>query len=151
MQGELNRQQIDNLLSSQVIGRIACCDQFRPYIVPISYAYDGQDIYCQSTEGKKVQYMRDNPNICFQIDFAKDFSNWQSVVIYGKFEELTGESLEKARELMVSKIMPLMTNAKIHPHEHWESHEHIIDDSQRIKPLMFKIKIDQISGKYDKM
>ena len=151
MQGELSRQQIDNLLSSQVIGRIACCNQYKPYIVPITYAYDGKDIYCQSTEGKKVQYMRQNPNICFQVDFYRDFSNWQSVVVYGTFEELTGKSLQKARELMVNKIMPLMTNSKIHPHEHWETHEHILDDSDRIKPLMFKIKIDEINGKYDKM
>lgn len=149
MRGDLNKEQINNLLSSQMIGRLACCDGHRPYIVPIAYAFDGTDIYCQSTEGKKVQYMRQNPNICFQIDVSHQFSNWQSVVVYGKFEELHGASIEKARALLASKIMPIMTDSKIHPHEHWEGHEGFLDNSQRFKPIIFKLKIEKFSGRFD--
>jgi hypothetical protein len=47
--------------------------------------------------------------------------------------------------------MPLMTNSKIHPHEHWETREEKLDDSHRIKPIIFKIKIEDISGKYHRM
>ncbi len=151
MKGELNKEQINNLLSSQMIGRIACCDLHKPYIVPIAYAFDGNDIYCQTTEGKKVQYMRQNPNICFQVDFSHHFSHWQSVVVYGKFEELTGKAIDKARELLTNKIMPLMTDSKIHPHEHWEGHDDFLDNSQRIKPIIFKVKIEEISGKYNRL
>ena len=53
MTGELNEQQINNLLTSQAIGRIACCDGKHPYIVPVTYSYDGHYIYGQSTEGQK--------------------------------------------------------------------------------------------------
>jgi nitroimidazol reductase NimA-like FMN-containing flavoprotein (pyridoxamine 5'-phosphate oxidase superfamily) len=151
MVGELTKEQISNLLSSQMIGRIACCDIQKPYIVPIAYAYDGKDIYCQTTEGKKVQYMRENPNICFQIDFSNSISNWQSIIVYGKFEELAEQEIETAREFLMNKIMPLMTNSKIHPHEHWETREEKLDDSHRIKPIIFKIKIEDISGKYHRM
>ncbi|MEY4114611.1 MAG: hypothetical protein RLZ76_1304 [Bacteroidota bacterium] len=148
MIGNLTQEQISNMLSSQMIGRIACCDLHKPYIVPIAYAYDGKDIYCQTTEGKKVEYMRDNPNICFQIDFSNNISNWQSVIVYGKFEELTEKETEKAREFLVNKIMPLMTNSKIHGYEHWEAREQRLDDSHRLKPIIFKLKIEEISGKY---
>ena len=122
------------MLSSQMIGRIACCDLHKPYIVPIAYAYDGKDIFCQTTEGKKVEY--------------NNISNWQSVIVYGKFEELTEKETEKAREFLVNKIMPLMTNSKIHGYEHWEAREQRLDDSHRLKPIIFKLKIEEISGKY---
>lgn len=151
MTGDLTKEQISNLLSSQMIGRIACCEIQKPYIVPIAYAYDGKDIYCQTTEGKKIQYMRDNPNVCFQIDFTNNISNWQSIIVYGKFEELSESEIKIAREFLLNKIMPLMTNSKIHPHEHWEAREHAVDDSERVKPIIFKLKIDEISGKYHQM
>lgn len=151
MTGDLTKEQISNLLSSQMIERIACCEIHKPYIVPIAYAYDGKDIYCQTTEGKKIQYMRDNPNICFQIDFTNNISNWQSIIVYGKFEELSESEIKIAREFLLNKIMPLMTNSKIHPHEHWEAREQVLDDSQRVKPIIFKLKIEEISGKYHQM
>lgn len=151
MTGDLTKEQISNLLSSQMIGRIACCEIHKPYIVPIAYAYDGKDIYFQTTEGKKIQYMRDNPNICFQIDFTNNISNWQSIIVYGKFEELSESEIKIAREFLLNKIMPLMTNSKIHPHEHWEAREQVLDDSQRVKPIIFKLKIEEISGKYHQM
>jgi len=151
MTGDLTKEQISNLLSSQMIGRIACCEIHKPYIVPIAYAYDGKDIYCQTTEGKKIQYMRDNPNICFQIDFTNNISNWQSIIVYGKFEELSESEIKIAREFLLNKIMPLMTNSKIHPHEHWEAREQVLDDSQRVKPIIFKLKIEEISGRYHQM
>ncbi|MFZ9262259.1 MAG: pyridoxamine 5'-phosphate oxidase family protein [Chitinophagaceae bacterium] len=150
MMGNLSNQQINNLLSSQMIGRIACCDAHRPYIVPIAFAYDGKDIYCQTMEGKKIQFMRQNPNICFQVDFSKHYSDWQSVIVYGKFEEINTKEIEKARELLVNKILPLMTDSRIHPHEHWEAHEMKLDDRERIKPIMFKLNIEEISGKFNK-
>ena len=148
MIGNLTKEQISNMLSSQMIGRIACCDLQKPYIVPIAYAYDGKDIYCQTTEGKKIRFMRENPNICFQIDFSNNITNWQSIIIYGKFEELSQKETESAREFLVNKIMPLMTNSKIHGYEHWEAREQHLDDSQRVKPIIFRLKIEEISGKY---
>ena len=41
MLGQLNDTQIQNILSSQVLGRLACADGKKPYIVPVTYTYDG--------------------------------------------------------------------------------------------------------------
>ena len=48
MLGELKEMQIRNLLSSQVIGRLACSNGKQPYIVQVTYAYDGKCIYGQT-------------------------------------------------------------------------------------------------------
>jgi nitroimidazol reductase NimA-like FMN-containing flavoprotein (pyridoxamine 5'-phosphate oxidase superfamily) len=150
MTGELNEQQINNILTSQAIGRIACCDGKHPYIVPVTYSYDGHYIYGQSTEGQKMDLMRQNPNVCFQVDISCNMDNWQSVVVFGQFEELKDESASKAREHLFSKVVPLMTSSVIHQHEHWEGGGHELSDQDRIKPLMFRIKVNEKSGRFEK-
>ena len=88
MIGELNETQINNVLTSQVFGNLACSNTRYPYIVPLTYLFDGNFIFCQTVEGKKLDIMRKNPNVCFQVNLVIDMNNWQSVIIYGQFEEL---------------------------------------------------------------
>ena len=66
MLGELNELQIKNVLSSQALGRMACAEGELPYIIPVTYAYDGDFIYGQTNEGKKLDILRKNPNVCFK-------------------------------------------------------------------------------------
>ncbi|GAI13240.1 unnamed protein product, partial [marine sediment metagenome] len=37
MLGELSKEKIENILSSQVVGRLACSDGNQPYITPVTY------------------------------------------------------------------------------------------------------------------
>ena len=142
MNGELNEQQINNILTSQLIGRLACCEDKYPYIVPVTFAYDGNYIYGHSFEGKKMEVLRKNPNVCFEVDIANDISNWQSAVVFGQFEELEKEEMEEARTLLTNKVMPLLTSSSIHLHEQDEGKGHELSDKGRIKPIMFRIKIN---------
>ncbi|MEN9951332.1 MAG: hypothetical protein RLY85_2084 [Bacteroidota bacterium] len=150
MTGELNEMQINNVLCSQAIGRIACCDGKHPYIVPVTYSYDGKCIYAQSFEGRKMEMMRQNPNVCFEVDLSNDIFNWQSVLLFGQFEELEELDAAKSRENHVAKIMPLMTGSSIHQHEHWEGNGHELNDAGRMKPIMFRINIHEKMGRFEK-
>lgn len=150
MNGELNEQQINNILTSQLVGRLACCEDKYPYIVPITFAYDGTYIYGHSYEGKKMEVLRKNPNVCFEVDIANDISNWQSAVVFGQFEELEKEELEEARTLLTNKVMPLLTSSSIHLHEHDEGIGHELSDKGRIKPIMFRIKINEKFGRFER-
>ena len=60
MIGKLNEQQIDEVLKTQVLGRIACHANDVTYIVPIVYAYDGNHIIARSNDGLKIEIMRKN-------------------------------------------------------------------------------------------
>jgi hypothetical protein len=42
MFGKLSSIEIEEVLTQQIIGRIACHANDMSYIVPISYAYDGE-------------------------------------------------------------------------------------------------------------
>ena len=150
MNGELNEQQINNILTSQLIGRLACCEDKYPYIVPVTFAYDENYIYGQSVEGRKLELLRKNPNVCFEVDIANDIANWQSAIIFGQFEELKKDAAEEARILLFNKAMPLMTKSSIHLHEHDEGERHELSDKSRIKPIMFRIKINEKTGRFER-
>lgn len=148
MLGELNETQINNLLLGQAVGRIACCNGNKPYVVPVTYVFAGKYIYGQTMEGMKLDILRKNPEVCFEVDSMTDMANWQSVVVCGLFEELKGEEAEAARKELFDRVLPLMTSATVHPHEHGVSAH--IEEGTRIKPVMYRIVIKEKSGRFEK-
>lgn len=148
MLGELNETQINNILSSQVVGRLACTDGKRPYIIPLTYTYDGNYLYGQLKEGMKLDMLRKNNNVCFEVDVMSDMANWQSVIVFGKFEELQNEEAHKAREILIDRVYPMLTSSTIHTHEHAVTSKP--DDSTRVKPVMYRIKIKKKTGRFEK-
>jgi hypothetical protein len=115
MIGELQPQQIEEVLGSQVVGRIGCHASGETYIVPISYAYDGTYIYCHTHEGKKLDMMRQNPKICFEVDDLKDMANWKSVIAKGTFQELIGRhERNNAMQMLLNRYLPVMSSITTH-------------------------------------
>ena len=149
MLGELDELQIDHLLLSQFVGRIGCTDGTRPYIVPVTYVYDGRYIIGQTNEGLKLNIMRKYPTVCFEVDAITNMANWQSVIISGKFEELHGKNAEAVREYMLNHMWPLLTSSTIHAHQH-EASISAVDDTNRIKPIMYRISVDEKTGRFEK-
>ena len=145
---ELTNDQVNSILLSQAFGRLACTDGSTPYIVPITYAYDGKYIYGQTNEGTKLAMMRKNPSVCFEVDRMTDMKNWKSVIVYGRFEELEGEDAEQARSKFFGRLFPLTTSNSIHPFQHETAYEP--DDTMRIKKVMFRINIEKITGRFEK-
>ena len=105
MWGDLDKSQIDNLLKSELIGRLGCFDGNKVYVVPITYAYNNGYIYGHTKDGLKIHMMRNNPNVCFEIDWMKDISNWKSVIVYGTLEELKGDDANNGLEILMKSII----------------------------------------------
>lgn len=148
MIGDLNDNQIKNVLSSQAMGRLACSDGTQPYIIPVTYAYDGIFIYGQIMEGTKLKILRKNQQVCFEVDIITNMANWQSVLVYGIFEELKNTEAKKARDFLFDRVFPLKTSSTIHPFGHEEKGK--VNDDTRIKPVMYRIKISKITGRFEK-
>ena len=148
MTGKLDPDQIRNLLTSQVLGRLACCNGVQPYIVPVTYAYDGKYIFGQTNEGMKLEILRKNPKVCFEVDSMINMANWQSVLVFGEFEELKNEESEIAREILFGRVFSLMTSSTVHQHQH--EVDSVPDDSTRVKYVMYRIKINSVTGRYEK-
>ncbi len=123
MLGEMTPNRIEHMLHLEVVGRIGCHASGRTYVVPISYMYDGEAIYAYSFEGLKLQMMRENPNVCFEVDRFDTLANWESIVIQGRFEELAGEQAAAGRALLVQGFqrlyMPWLRNPPRVADEGW--------------------------------
>ena len=100
---ELGTEEIDAFLREQVVGRIGCHLDGRTYVVPVIYAWDGEAAYVQSIEGRKVEMMRANPAVCFEVD-EYDAGSWRSVIVEGVYEELEGDAAQAALALLVERF-----------------------------------------------
>jgi len=86
--------EIEELLHSAVIGRIACCahgasGDGRPYLVPLAYGYDGENVYAHSGPGRKLDFMRAEPRVTFEVDEGTAPDCWRSVIVEATFAEIT--------------------------------------------------------------
>lgn len=146
MIGALNEQQIEELLLKQVIGRIACHRENLIYIIPISYAYEGGAIYCRGFNGLKLDIMRQNPDVCFEADDITDMANWQSVIAWGKFEELKDDDRKKGLEILIHRHLPLSSSVTTHLGKAWPFSE---QDIEEITGIVFRINITKRTGRFE--
>jgi nitroimidazol reductase NimA-like FMN-containing flavoprotein (pyridoxamine 5'-phosphate oxidase superfamily) len=101
----LPAQEIEELLRTAIVGRIACCGHGavgdgRPYVVPLAYGYDGAAVYAHSGPGRKLDLMRAEPRVSFEVDEAQAPDRWRSVIAEGIFEEI-GDPEEREQTLRV--------------------------------------------------
>jgi nitroimidazol reductase NimA-like FMN-containing flavoprotein (pyridoxamine 5'-phosphate oxidase superfamily) len=90
---ELPAEDIEALLRTAIVGRVACCGHGaagdgRPYLVPLAYGYDGEAVYAHSGPGRKLDLMRAEPRVTFEVDDAEAPDRWRSVIAEGTFEEI---------------------------------------------------------------
>lgn len=149
MLGKLSDEQIENVLKNQAWGRIGCHADNMTYVVPINYIYDGANIYAHSGEGMKITMMRKNPEVCFEVDIIRNTNNWQSVIAWGTFEEITDiREKEEVMQKLIDRIMPLMNSETAHP-----SHGITARDSDIgtiIELVLYKIHLKWKTGRYEK-
>ncbi|EJL51184.1 putative flavin-nucleotide-binding protein [Rhizobium sp. CF122] len=76
------------MLEGAHYGHLACCHEGQPYLVPIYFAFYARVAYSFSMPGRKVEWMRRNPNVCLQVEEWPSKGSWKSVVLNGRFQEL---------------------------------------------------------------
>lgn len=143
---EINNEDIIKILNHQKHGVLAVHgDEDYPYSVPLSFAFDGKNIFFHSAQnGHKVDAIKRNPKVTFcvieqdEIVQEKFTTNFKSVIVFGKAKIVT-DANEKRRglELILHKYSPDFIQSG---EEHIEKHInycHIIE-----------IEIEHMTGKY---
>jgi nitroimidazol reductase NimA-like FMN-containing flavoprotein (pyridoxamine 5'-phosphate oxidase superfamily) len=149
MLGILNEKQIEELLKRQVTGRLACHAKGDLYIVPINYNYKDGVIYGHSGPGKKIDMMRENPNVCFEVDETESVFRWHSVIAWGTFEEIKDpDEKQQAMQGLIHRIMPLVDSPADHPSHGITEKEEDIDTL--IENIVYKIMITRATGRFER-
>ena len=104
-----DRNAIDGIIARCKVCRIALCENGQPYVLPISYGYDGKYLYFHSADdGKKIKIIHQNNRIGFEFDILNEIitaenpcewgANYESVIGTGIAEFIESHQ-EKAKAL----------------------------------------------------
>ena len=148
MMGFLTEEEIKHVLTSNILGRIGCTDGNITYVVPITYFYNGKDIILHSKVGMKVEMMRANPQVCFEVDQIHTYNSWQSVSAWGKYVEVhepaEREALLKSfvermlyMKMSVTALPPEQFPFRLHPRE------------EPFTFVVYKIVLEKLTGRYE--
>ncbi len=110
MLGLLAPAEIEDLLRTEVVARLGCHAEGRTYVVPVTYAFDGDAMFIQSSDGLKVRMMETNPLVCVEVDHIDNLANWRSVIAWGRFEALFGSSALAALALLRARLQSLLVS-----------------------------------------
>jgi nitroimidazol reductase NimA-like FMN-containing flavoprotein (pyridoxamine 5'-phosphate oxidase superfamily) len=144
---EINDQEtLEEILSNQIICRLAMVDGGRPYIIPLNFGYKDGCLYIHSApEGKKIDLLRQNPEVCFEVEDmfeitkgvkACDWSTrYRSVVGYGSVEILSDqESKQQGLEVLMA--------------QHGAPDLREFDPRNMDRMVILKIRITSMNGKH---
>lgn len=149
MFGDLGQDAIEVILKHQLIGQIGCHANDLTYVVPISYAYQDDCIYAYSQEGMKINMMRTNPKVCFEVHTLQNMANWQCVVAWGDFEEITTEpEREEAIKILLNRDLPVIRSEKTYLTSTRPANPGTVS-SKDVKGIVFRIKLTKKTGRYE--
>ena len=94
------KQELDAIIRSSLVCRLAFADGSEPYLVPVSFGYDGEQLYFHTAGiGRKLDFIARNNRVCFE--FEKDLHlrtdpdrackwtfSFETVIGYGTVQEL---------------------------------------------------------------
>lgn len=140
---EMSRAECLEVLGRAKIGRLGCAHDNQPYVVPMNFALDGDLLYGFTTLGNKVEWMRSNSSVCFEVEEVIDHNNWTSVIVFGRYEELPDRpAYERARQRayeFLQKRAMWWEPAYVSPKHFNQPHS--------VTPVFFRIHIAKITGR----
>ena len=147
MLGKLNNTEIEEVLHNQILGRIGCSANDVTYIVPTSYAYEDNYIYAHSKNGKKLDIMRENPKVCFEVEAFSHMADWKTVIVWGRFEEIT-DALERKNALQIlhRRHLPLIPSETVKLSQYWPFTP---GDINSIGGTVYRIAIEEKTGRFE--
>jgi len=149
MLGKLAPEEIDEMLRNNMIGRIGCNDGNITYVVPVSYLYDNNILLCHSRDGLKIEMMRRNPEVCFEVDEIKDYNHWRSIIAWGTYEELTEEEdIDYAKQFFTDYMLRMKTSETSAPPDQQSERFHEVKPDY-LPAIYYRIHLHKITGRFE--
>jgi len=140
-----DKNMIKSILEEALVCRIALCDDNSPYIIPMNFGYKDNYLYLHSApEGRKIEILRKNNNICFEVDLKTELitsenackwgMKYLSVVGFGKAQIVNDiEEKKKALNIIMNK------------HSNESSFEYLEAAIKNV--VIIKVRITELAGK----
>ncbi len=136
---------IEKIINEAEFCRIALSNGNEPYIVPMNFGYKDDCVYLHcAKEGKKIDILKANDNVCFQVDAQAELikdaipckwtTRYYCVVGFGK-ATIVDDINEKTNALNI--IMQKYTGKP----------EHDFSEESLNKIVVIKVQLHSITGK----
>ena len=139
---------IIKIIEKNKVLRMAMVDGKKPYIVPLNYGYTFENrkltfyIHC-AKEGRKLDILKQNNNICFEIDCEHELIESEKACGYGyKFASVIGDGICSVVEDRQEKIKGLSLLMK-----HQTGSEKIFSFDAIDNVVVCKLEVTEFSGK----
>lgn len=97
----LDAATIDAVLERAGYGFLGFARGDRPYVIPVSFGYDGEALYFQlNDEGRKHEYITEGVPVTFNTVSPREGGTMESVFVEGTFHEVAGEDSVHAMEVL---------------------------------------------------
>jgi len=139
------RSEIDEVIRDSQVCHLAVAAEGDPYVVPVSFGYDGVAVYFHTaSDGKKIDIINSNPRVCVEFERnvrlvtdESDPCRWsfsfESVIGYGAAVELRDQE-EKAHGL--NQIML-----------HYSGREWQFDAAMLAGTRVWRVLLESVTGK----
>lgn len=128
------------LLARTNLARLACAVDNQPYIIPIHVDFHDAFLYSFATVGQKIEWMRQNPLVCLEVDDITTHTQWATVLVFGQYEELPDIPQCKYARSVAECLF------QRHP-VWWEPGSIPISGDRPRGRILFRILITRISGR----
>lgn len=139
---ELSAEECMDVLQRMPLGRLGCARANQPYIVPIHFSVDvpRNCVYAFSTIGQKIDWMRQNPKVCLEVEEIADKYHWTTVLAFGTYQEIhqapeEAEARKRAERLFQDR------------REWWLPAAAHVPSSEHHDMVVYRIQIERLSGR----
>lgn len=144
---DLTKHESTYILKNNYIGNLSFIWKSQPYVIPISYYYSEAEncIISYSSEGHKMDAMRINHAISLGVTEIESVDNWQSILVFGKFQEVDGTHAKEQLHKFTSGVKRIIR-------ERDNKNPQMVNDfsnrtNSKSSPVVYRINITDISGK----
>ena len=87
----LSEKEIIQFLKEWSWGTLIAIENDKPYAIELSYATDGEYLYCGSMPGGRMsRCVKDNTNVVFKVcESSRDTTKFRAVIVEGTVKKLT--------------------------------------------------------------
>ena len=140
----IDREAIDTIILRSSVCRLGLSDDGQPYIVPLSFGYDGSFLYVHAAvEGRKVDILKRNQRVCFEFDRLEEVTSAEQACNWSmRYESVIGFGVAELLENPDAKATALNCIMRQYSGRDWTFSEQALSSTS-----VYRIRIEEVTGK----
>ncbi|NOX33686.1 MAG: pyridoxamine 5'-phosphate oxidase family protein [Deltaproteobacteria bacterium] len=139
-----DRKDVEKILRESRVCRLAMVDGDKPYVVPLNFGYkDGFLFFHSAKEGRKIDLIKKNPNVCFEVDKLIRLKKAKCACDFGiEYKSVIGSGTAEFLDDLEEKIEGLNAIMSQYSGRQFEYTNKMLE-----KTIVIKVTIDTMTGK----